>query len=199
MKFVGISCAVAWIASASSAEAAVTVLGPGPAALCFQAAQTGAGLAEGLKACGEALATNLTTQDKFATFINRGVIDYALKDQAGATRDFEAGIQLQPEKGDGYIDRGLVFASENRFAEAEKDLSKGIELGSDHVYLAHYNRAIIEEQRGDILAAYRDYQQALALEPEFKLAEEQLKRFRVVDGGGSERTAPTGAPKFLFE
>jgi hypothetical protein len=39
---------------------------------------------------------------------------------------------------------------------------------------------VIEEEAGDVRAAYRDYKQALALKPDYWAAQRELSRFKVV-------------------
>jgi len=173
--------------SMSAVHAAVTVLGPGPAKECFDFAENGGDLHEGLVRCSFALDTTLQVSDRAATYVNRGVIHLGLHENDEAIKDIDAGIALDPVLGDGYVDRAAVLMSLGRYDEALKDINKGIELGSHRPHFAYYDRAIIDEHNGDIGAAYHDYKKALELEPNFSLAAGELKRFRVVkhNAGGT--------------
>jgi len=168
----------------SSANAAVTVLGPGPAQECFQFAENGGDLHEGLVRCTFALETSLSVADRAATFVNRGVLHLGLHENEEAFKDIDAGIAMEPTLGDGYVDRGAALMSLGRYDEALKDLNKGIDLGSHRPQNAYYDRAIIDEHDGDLKAAYHDYKKALEIQPNFTLAAEELKRFRVVHSNG---------------
>ena len=177
--------AASLVLSMSAAHAAVTVLGPGPAQECFDFAENGGDLHEGLVRCTFALNTVLSGGDRAATYINRGVVHLGLHEDKEAIDDIDAGIALNPLLGDGYVDRGAALMSLGRYEDALKDLNKGIDLNPHRPHIAYYDRAIIDERNGDIGAAYRDYKKALELEPNFTLAAAELKRFRVVKHNAS--------------
>jgi tetratricopeptide (TPR) repeat protein len=168
------------VLSISGANAAVTVLGPGPAEECFQFAENGGDLHEGLVRCSFALGTALSVSDRAATYVNRGVIHLGLRENDEAFKDIDAGIGLNPLLGDGYVDRGAALMSLGHYDQALVDLNKGISLGPHRPHIAYYDRAIIDERNGDIRAAYDDYKKALDIEPNFTLAADELKRFRVL-------------------
>lgn len=171
---------------ASGTQASVKVLGPASAEQCFDFAENGGDLKEGLARCSFALQTALTVSDRAATFVNRGVIHLGLHQDEQALADINQGLALDPDLGDAYIDRGAALMSLGRYDEALGDLNKGISLGPHRPHIAYYDRAIIFERNGDIRSAYNDYKKALQLEPSFTPAAEELKRFRVVhkqDGG----------------
>lgn len=170
-----------------AAQAAVTVLGPGPAQDCFDVADNGGDARTGIERCTFALDTALSVTDRAATFVNRGVIRLSMHDNEKAIEDINSGIALDPALGDAYVDRGAAAMALGRYDEALADLNKGISLGLHRPHIAYYDRAIIDERNGDIRAAYNDYSKALQLEPGFTLAAAELKRFRVVrnkDKGG---------------
>ncbi|MBV8976729.1 MAG: hypothetical protein JO261_12690 [Alphaproteobacteria bacterium] len=161
--------------------AAVTVLGPGPAQECYRLAEDGGDPVEGIKQCTSALDDSaLSPVDRAATMVNRGVLHLARREYTAGFRDIDAGIALSPALADGYVDRGAALISMGRYDEALADLNKGISLGPHQPQKAYYDRAIVDEHNGDIRAAYNDYRKALDLQPDFALAAEELKRFRVV-------------------
>src|SRR5438309_1211434 len=57
-----------------SANAAVTVIGSGSAQLCYDGAENGGSASEYLFYCNQALNSWLSTHDRAATYINRGVL-----------------------------------------------------------------------------------------------------------------------------
>lgn len=176
----GVACALA-----SNANAAVTVLGPGPAQECFDFAENGGDMHEGLIRCSFALESTLSVPDRAATFVNRGVLRLGLHQNEQALADINSGIALDPVSGDAYIDRGAAAMALGRYDDALQDLNKGISLSPHRPHIAYYDRAIIDERNGDIRAAYYDYKKALELEPNFAPAAVELKRFRVVHKQGS--------------
>ena len=171
------ACAI----SAGGVQAAVTVIGPGPATLCYDAADSGRTTQEGVMFCNEALAGFLSTADRAATLINRGVLELNVLKIKAAQDDFNAGIAIAPDLAEGYVDRGATLIAQKRYAEAIKDINNGIALGAKQLHIAYFDRAIADEGLGNLQAAYDDYRQALAIAPNFSLASDELKRFKVVE------------------
>ena len=129
----------------------------------------------------EALAGVLSTDDRAATFINRGVLKLAMNQVQSAADDFNAGLAINANLGEGYVDLAATLISQHRYADAILNINKGLKLGTKQPHLAYYDRAIADEQLGNLQAAYDDYRQALALQPDFTLASDELKRFKIVD------------------
>lgn len=163
-----------------SAQAAVTVIGAGPATLCYQGAETGGDPFDYIFYCDQALKTSLTQHDRAATYINRGVLRLALHEPNTALDDFNAGLAIDASLGEGYIDRGASLIELKKFSDAIDSINRGIALGAKRPELAYYDRAVADEAMGDLDGAYRDYQQALLAEPGFTMASDELKRFKVV-------------------
>ncbi len=167
---------------ATSANAAIEVLGDGPARLCFLAANDGRYSSDDVAMCTRALASELVIgRDRAATYINRGVIKLARREYDDAIADFGEGIAARPQMGEGYLNRGATLIALNRFREALDDINKGLELGVSKPAIGYYDRAIANEALGNVRAAYDDYRQAVTLAPDFERASNQLKRFKVVD------------------
>ncbi|HWA02199.1 MAG TPA: hypothetical protein VG819_01615 [Rhizomicrobium sp.] len=168
------------LSAGAPASASVTVLGPGPARQCYQIAEFGGDVYEGIQRCTFALNTALSRNDRAATFVNRGVLRLNLKENQRALDDINSGIAIAPDLGDAYVDRGAVSIALGKYDDALADLNKGIALGPHRPEIAYYDRAIIHEHNGDIRSAYYDYKKALEIEPAFAAAAAELKRFRVV-------------------
>jgi tetratricopeptide (TPR) repeat protein len=163
------------------AHAAVTVLGNGLAAGCFQAAEFGANPATGIVTCTDALGQEvLTAQDRAATYVNRGILRARSGDTSGALADCDRGLALNARMGEGYVDRGTVLMVLQRYPDALTDINRGIAMGAHKPQIAYYDRAIVNEAMGDVRGAYLDYKKAVELEPDFALAHEQLARFKVI-------------------
>ncbi len=163
------------------ALAAETVVGQGLAQSCYQAAEFGGDPESGIPECTGALNDEvLTPRDRAATFINRGILRARNKNTDGAFADYNTAIEMMPNVGEAYVDRGAAYIAVRRYKEALADLNKGIALGSTSLHLAYYDRAIADEALGDVKGAYEDYKQALVLMPNFPPAVEQLKRFKVI-------------------
>jgi tetratricopeptide (TPR) repeat protein len=164
-----------------SAQAAVSVFSSnGTAKLCYDGAESGSDPGAYIFYCDQALNTSLSSHDRAATFINRGVLRLALREVNFALNDFNAGLAIDPDIGEGYIDRGASLIEKRQFAEAIENIDKGLALGAKRPGLAHFDRAIAYEALGNLRAAYDDYQQAVVLQPDFTQASDELKRFKVV-------------------
>lgn len=168
------------------AQAAISVIGSGPAQLCYQAADTGASPLDYMFYCDQALAGSLSASDRAATFVNRGVLKLNMKALDLASQDFNAGLAINDQLGEAYVDLGAVLIAKRRYAEAIPLITKGLKLGTKQPENAYYDRAVAYEAVGNIQSAYEDYRQAVALKPTFTRAADELKRFRIVD-------KPTGA------
>ncbi|MEI9994609.1 MAG: hypothetical protein WDM91_08445 [Rhizomicrobium sp.] len=164
-----------------SAEAAVSVVGAGPAQLCYQAADTNASPADFMSYCDQALAGTLSDADRAATFVNRGVLKLAMADVDPAAADFQASLAIDAKMGEAYIDLGATQIAHKRYGEAVRNITKGLALGTKQPHLAYYDRAIAEEGLGDLRAAYDDYREAATLKPDFAPASDELKRFKLVE------------------
>lgn len=168
-------------ALAPHANAAVTVLGNGLGASCFQAAELGTDPKSSIQTCTLAIEQEpLSLSDRAATYINRGILRSQIGDQNGALADYNQGITLDANHGEGYVDRGATYIVLQRYDDALNDLNKGIAMGAHKPHIAYYDRAIVDEAMGNVRAAYEDYKKAVQLEPDFALASEQLTRFKVV-------------------
>jgi tetratricopeptide (TPR) repeat protein len=177
MKLVLGVCA---LAIASSAGAAVTVLGGGQAAACFEAAKGGRSDDGAIATCDSALdAEMLDPADRGGTYINRGVMKLRRGQFEAAHVDFDAGIALIPKVGEGWINRGAMFVGEHKYRDGLGDLDKGLSLGVKEPEKAYFNRALAYEGLDDEKDAYLDYQQAAALKPDWDAPRLELKRFTI--------------------
>lgn len=173
--------AVAALFSVGTAQSAVTVIGAGAAHLCYQAADAGQSSFEDLQYCNQALAGVLSSDDRAATYINRGVLELIVLRINAAQDDFNAGLAINDKLGEGYVDRGATLIAQKRYAEAIVDINKGLALGSKEPQIAYFDRAMADEGLGNLRAAYEDYRQALIAAPDFTRASDELKRFKVVE------------------
>jgi tetratricopeptide (TPR) repeat protein len=179
LPLVSIACLA--IVAAPSAQAAVTVLGNGVAHSCYEFAEFGGNPTDGINTCTFALEqTTLSVRDRAATFVNRGILRARREDADGALADYDRGLAMDASLAEGYVDRGAVMIVLRRYDDAVAEIDKGISLGANRLQIAYYDRAIADEALGNIRAAYEDYKKAAQIQPDFKLAVDQLSRFRVV-------------------
>jgi tetratricopeptide (TPR) repeat protein len=168
---------------ASSAQAAPeiqqVIYNVSAATRCSDAAAGQVELKIGLAACDVALSDPHMIHVA-ELMVDRGVIQARLGDNAAALRDYNGAIALNSQLGDAYISRAGVLVAMKRYDEARADIAQGLALNASNLHAAYYSRAVIEEESGDVKAAYRDYNQALAIKPDFAPASRELSRFRRV-------------------
>lgn len=165
----------------SSAQAqALTVLGGGMARECSFAALAGESDTRFETTCTLALNTeNLTSLDRAGTLVNRGVIKLRRKAYASAQADFNSALDVKPDLGEAYANRGAAAVGSRKFAEGIADLGKAIELGVQEPEKVYYNRALAYEKLGQSREAYFDYIKAIELKPTWEQPRIELARFTV--------------------
>lgn len=176
----GVLAALVLMCAAGPASAAISVLGGGQAEACFLAAKAGKADSAALAACDQALDTEMMLpRDRGGTLVNRGVMKLIRGEYDAARADFDAGIAMIPDVGEGWVNRGAMFIGQRRYKEALSDINKAIGLGLREPAKAYYNRAIAYEGLDDEQSAYLDYEQALVLQPGWDMPQRELQRFTV--------------------
>ena len=144
-------------------------------------AEFGGNAEDGIKTCTVALdETAMPLGDRAATLINRGILKTRIEDSAGALEDYNRGLAINPNLGEGYVDRGAVEIVDGKYDVAVQDITKGLDLGTNKPEIAHYDRALAYEALGNVRGAYDDYKKAVEIDPTFNLSSDQLTRFKVV-------------------
>ena len=170
-------CALA----APFASAQVTVIGGGMARECFESAKHAwVSPSEGEKICDRALSyETLNITNRAATYTNRGVFRMRGGNYDKALEDYSKAKKLRPEMGEIYLNEGAALIFKEDYVTALETLNTAIELNSDDLYAAHYNRAIAREKLKDYQGAYEDFKIALELKPDWEMAEWQVSRFTI--------------------
>lgn len=101
-----------------------------------------------------------------------------------AIQAYQSAIQRAPRFDSAYINLGLAFIQLGQLENAKEVFQQVLTLpdrletpASVHT-LAHYNLAIILERQGEPDEAIREVQRALAITPNFELAQRLLQRLR---------------------
>jgi len=136
---------------ASPASASVLTVGGSFAEGCFRAAQSRVGTPEGLSVCNRAFSDQaLTEDDEFATYVNRGIVKMHREDFRGAQTDFERAGLMKPERGEAWLNMGVLKIKLGDSRAAIPLFAKALELGTDEPEVAHYGRAMAYEDVGDL-------------------------------------------------
>lgn len=175
-----VSAAALVYATHGPAHGASSVLGPGPARACYEAANSGRADLASLLDCDTAISgAELNARDRAATVVNRGVIHLLRRDAASALKDFDLAIAWRPDLGEAYVNRGAALILQGDYQGAITSINRGLELGAEDPHEAYFNRAIAHEKLDDMRAAYADYRRAIELKPDWALPQQELARFTV--------------------
>lgn len=160
----------------------ISVLGNNADAVaCFRAADTETRRPDAVAICSTALRdANLSSYDRVATLVNRGIIQFRIENFDAAIGDFDAAMAIEPNQPDAMIDRGITMLAAG--ADVDSSLSyidRGIAGGPQRPWVGYYGRAVANELAGRDAAAYHDYRRALELRPDWELARRALSRFSV--------------------
>jgi len=147
--------------------------------LCSRAANNQADFQDGLVACNTALKDPAMIH-RAALLLDRGVIEVRMGNNVDALKDYSSAIALDPKLGDAYVSRAGILVDLKRYDEARADIAQGMALGASNLHVAYYTSGLIAEETGDLKSAFQDYQQSLALKPDFTPASRELARFKRV-------------------
>ncbi len=171
------------VGAANAARAYSVVVG-GLAGQCSSEAKLGATPDHAIGVCTAALARDLLNQrDRAGTFVNRGAMYLLSRDFEPAHADFQQAMRLQPDMGEAHVGEGGYLLTQERFAEAEAEISRGIELGTEQSEKAYYIRGVARWAQDDFKGAYLDFQKASQLRPGWELPRQQLTHFSVRRAG----------------
>lgn len=175
--------AVTLMLSAPFATAQTIVLGSGLGKECYEAAKFGKSAVRAENICTRALTEQtMTITNRAATFTNRGIVRMRAGKLDEALSDYATSKRMKPDVGATYLNEGAARILQGDYNTALDVLNTAIELDSEDLYAAYYNRAIARENTGDVKGAYFDFKKASELNPEFEKAQLQLRRFTVTQG-----------------
>lgn len=186
MKTLRLIClALSFTALAAEANAQIIVQGKGDAVLCYKySARGNTGSLIAIRTCSDALNQGLSTKDKAATFVNRGILFMRRGDHEKASKDYRAAIDIKPDLTAAYVNYGAALIREGNLEVALKKLNIALEdLDSETRPEAFYNRAIIFDRQENFRNAYFDLKAALALRPDWEAALSLIGRYEVSKAG----------------
>ena len=94
-----------------------------------------------------------------------------------ALMDYRKVIAINPTRFDAYYNVGYINFDTKHFDEAIRNWDLCIQMNNTYVQ-AYYMRGLAEEVRGNFDKAKLNYEYTLQLAPDFKLAEEAMKRIK---------------------
>lgn len=161
------------IAAPAAAQMAVTTLGAGDGAKCYENANNA--LSDSTAPCDRAVRDALTTRsDLKKTFVNRGIIHNRNGDFEAAFEDFNAALSIDPDLAEAYLNRGNSHFQRARYEEALADYERALALDVAKPWAAWYNIGLVHDAKKDPAQARAAYEKALDLNPDFILAQQKL-------------------------
>jgi len=173
------------ISMAASASAQTIVHGNGPAQACYLSAKTGnPGSKSAIRECKLALEDELLTRkDEAATHVNLGVLLMRKGDNSEAQSHYKQAITLRPNTAEAYINHGASLIYTGDYHGAISAINRAIDLGTEKMPEALFNRAMAYDGVQDYKQAYNDLKQALILKPEWPVALKALGNYQVTTRG----------------
>lgn len=168
-------------AFAGSAQAQLIVVGKGPAVQCYDYALAGNnGSRTALETCSSAFKSVMSTKDRAATHVNRGLLYMRSGDQEKAIADYTSAIEIKPDLTQTYVNQAASLIRQKKYSEAVVSLNRALEdKESPTRTAALYNRAIAFDAQEDYKGAYRDLKAALVIRPDWKPALDLISRYEV--------------------
>lgn len=184
MRALVLTLALSATAALPASAAVLTVLGKGAARDCYVAAELQRSDRASLAVCDEALREGgLSRRDLVATHVNRGIIRIYARDEAASLEDFDRALAIDPDIAEAKVNKAIaILRMEGDFQTAIALATEALALGVSRPEVAYYTRGMAYDVTGDAANAYRDYQRAAAIRPEWSDPARQLARFTVTRG-----------------
>ncbi len=165
----------------ANVQAQSVVIGNSTAQICYMSVKFGdPGRATTIKSCKKALKDiHLSHKDKAATHVNIGILYMRSGDNEQAQKAFSAATTLRPNLAESYINYAASLIYTGDYDGALKAANTSIELGSNKMAEALFNRAIIYDYLRRDDDAYADFKQALVLRPNWQRARRALDKYDV--------------------
>jgi len=168
---------------AASASAQIIIHGTGAARDCYLSTKAGnPGNMTTIRKCEEALSDkfNLSRRDEAATHVNIGVLYMRRGDNEEAQTHYKKAIDLRPETPEAYINYGASLIYTGNYNDAVTAINTAIDLKTEKMPEALFNRAIAYDRLENYKGAYKDLKQALVLKPEWPAALKALENYAVI-------------------
>lgn len=171
---------VALTAFPASATASVLSVGSGYAHGCYQAAEDRDARKTAMETCDRAMnEQGLMTEDRVATYVNRGILYLIRGNVRQANADFDAALALDATEPDAWLNKAVLVARYGKSSDAMPYVTKALQFKTRRPALAYFVRAMALEDSGNLSGAYSDLKKAQALEPHWREPTAELARFQV--------------------
>lgn len=164
----------------ASASAQIVVQGGGAARDCYMSTKMGnPGRLGTIKTCRVALTEALSNKDLAATHVNLGVLLMRKGDYSDAQTHYAKAIKLRPNLAEAHINHAASLIYTADYSAAVKSIDMAIEIGTEKLPEALYNRAVAYDRLENYKGAYKDLKQALVLRPDWAPALDLISGYQV--------------------
>ncbi|MEO1169254.1 MAG: tetratricopeptide repeat protein [Pseudomonadota bacterium] len=183
LKLAASALAIATVAG--TGHASVQVAGNSSAEACYVAAERQSDSRIDLRPCDFALDREaLTREDRIATFVNRGIIQFHRGQYNLALADFDRALSMDAEQPEAMLNKAIaLMRRDERGEDALPLFTRALELGTEQPAVAHYGRGLAHHLNGDLTAAYMDILTATELAPEWDAPRDDLSNYIVEPTG----------------
>jgi len=165
---------------ATPAQGSILSVGNSLAQSCFHLAKARQSSPSALETCDRALSEEaLNFDDRVATLVNRGIVHNLRSEFVQAGRDFDAAIALDAAEPEAWLNKAVLFVRQGQTAAAMPLIERAIVLKTSKPALAYYMRGLVNEDAGNLNAAYDDLVRARDLDPSWADPVKELQRYRV--------------------
>ena len=168
----------------AQADEADATQGKTPAVRCAAevetASRTGTVTADATHACQQAVGWAHFVHDEMGPALsNRGVLHLIRDEYQEAIADFDAALRQGADPVSVLNNRGLAQAGLHRYQAAADSYSAALVKATSHQERIYFNRAMAQEDLGNLKAAFLDYRKAAELAPNWHKASDAVARFKV--------------------
>lgn len=180
MRAIFLSTAAFALMGMAPTGAMVSNVGGSSAKSCYHAAVARDASPQSLSECNSALGREVVPfDDLVASYVNRGVLRLVLADYRSAEADFNQAMRLSPSQAEAYLNKGIARYQQGDTQGAIYNFERALELRTRYPEIAYFGRALANEDRGNIKAAYFDLKRASQLSPKWGAPQRELTRFQV--------------------
>ena len=180
MKALFLAAGAAIFLAAYPACAGVMTIGGSFAEGCYKYAQARVATLDAVSTCDRAFSDQaLTSDDQFATYVNRGIVKMHRREYTGAQADFNRAGAMNPKRSEPWLNMGVLQFKQGNSRAAIALFDKALSLGTDVPEVAYYGRGLAHEDVGDLKAAYADLRRAVELRPKWADPARELARYQV--------------------
>jgi tetratricopeptide (TPR) repeat protein len=178
-RFIAGLCLTAVLAQSASAQ--LLVMGDGAAKECFDRVKFGdPGRHTTIANCEAALDDiSLRIKDRAATHVNVGILYMRAKQYKKSQHHYDAALKMAGDLPEIHINLSANYIYTGDYEKALAAANKGIELGTDKMPEALYNRAMAYDYLDRYNEAYHDLKRALELRPDWPPALKAIDNYEV--------------------